>query len=136
MKKLLLITFIFTSFILTAQINIKGIVVDALTNETLIGANVIIQQTNKGTATNFNGEYQITCQCALPTILRVSYLGYKTLDIEIQSSNPPPIKLFSNSKKLNEVKVVDSRITQKHVDIDLSKFELRFNIPKFQISTT
>ena len=120
MKKLLLITFIFTSFILTAQINIKGVVVDALTNETLIGANVIIQQTNKGTATNFNGEYQITCQCTLPTILRVSYLGYKTLDIEIQSKNPPPIKLFSNSKKLNEVKVVDSRITQKQKEAALT----------------
>ena len=120
MKKLLLITFIFTSYILTAQINIKGNVVDALTNETLIGANVIIQETNKGTSTNFNGEYQITCQCTLPTILRVSYLGYKTLEIEIQSKNPPPIKLFSNSKKLNEVKVVDSRITQKQKEAALT----------------
>ena len=120
MKKLLLITFIFTSFILNAQNNIKGLVVDALTNEMLIGANVIIQETNNGTATNFNGEYQITCQCTLPTILRVSYLGYKTLEIEIQSKNPPPIKLFIDSKKLNEIKVVDSRITQKQKEAALT----------------
>ena len=47
MKKLLLLTFVLINFSVYAQIYIKGTVIDGLTNETLIGANVIIKETNK-----------------------------------------------------------------------------------------
>ena len=57
MKKLLLLTFVLINFSVYAQIQIKGKVIDGLTNETLIGANIIVKGTNSGTATNFNGEY-------------------------------------------------------------------------------
>ena len=46
MKKLLLLTFILIDFSMYAQIQIKGIVIDGLTSETLIGANVIVKGTN------------------------------------------------------------------------------------------
>ena len=113
MKKLLLITFILINLQVYAQTQIKGTIIDGVTNETLIGANVIIKQTNNGTATNFDGEFLIIYDGILPTTLSVSYLGYKNLEIKISSKNPKPIKLFSDSKNLKEVKVVDSRITQK-----------------------
>ena len=120
MKKLLLLTFILIDFSMYAQIQIKGIVIDGLTSETLIGANVIVKGTNNGTATNFNGEYTIIHKGTLPTTLSVSYLGYKNLDIEINSKTPTPIKLFTDSKNLKEVKVVDSRITQKQKESALT----------------
>jgi len=113
MKKLLLFTFVLISCSITAQIQINGIVIDALTNETLIGANVIIKGTNNGTATNFNGKYTILHNGTFPTTLSISYLGYKNIDVEVSSKNPISIKLFADSKNLKEVKVVDSRITQK-----------------------
>ena len=56
MKKLLLyLNLLLFSNYLYAQDNINGIIVDGLTNETLIGANVFVKNTNLGTATDFNG---------------------------------------------------------------------------------
>ena len=120
MKKLLLLTFLLINFSSYGQIQLKGTVIDGLSNETLIGANVIVKGTNNGTATNWNGEYTIIYKGKLPTTLRVSYLGYKDLDMEINSKNLISIKLFPDNKNLSEVKVVDSRITQKQKESALT----------------
>ena len=120
MKKLLPLLSLLFTLSATAQIQIKGTIIDGLSNETLIGANVIITESGKGTSTNFNGEYSLIYKGDLPTTLSISYLGYKTLEIEITTNNPKPIKLFSDSKNLKEVKVVDSRITQKQKEAALT----------------
>ena len=113
MKKILLLTFILYNTSILGQINIKGLVVDGLTNETLIGASVIIKGTNNGTSTNFDGEYVIKHNDLLPTTLKVSYLGYTDIEIKIKSNTPKPIQLFPSNKQLSEVKVIDNRITKK-----------------------
>ena len=120
MKKLLPLLSLLFTLSATAQIQIKGIIIDGLSNETLIGANVIITKSGKGTSTNFNGQYSLIYKGDLPTTLSISYLGYKTLEIEITTNNPKPIKLFADSKNLKEVKVVDSRITQKQKEAALT----------------
>ena len=121
MRKLLsfflLLLFTFSAI---AQIQIKGKIIDGLSNETLIGATVIIKESGKGISTNFDGEYSIIYKGKLPTILSISYLGYKSLEIEVNSQNPKAIKLFADSKNLKEVKVVDSRITQKQKESALT----------------
>jgi len=83
MKKLLPLLSLLFTLSATAQIQIKGTIIDGLSNETLIGANVIITENGKGTSTNFNGEYSLIYKGDLPTTLSISYLGYKTLEIEI-----------------------------------------------------
>ena len=88
MKKVLLLLFVLINLSVAAQIQIKGIIVDGLTNETLIGANIIVQETNSGTATNFDGLYTIIHKGTLPITLMASYLGYKTVELEINSANP------------------------------------------------
>ena len=120
MKKLITLLSLLFTLSATAQIQIKGTIIDGLSNETLIGANVTLKEIGKGTSTNFNGEFSIMCQVDLPTTLSISYLGYKTLEIEITTNNPNPIKLFSDNKNLKEVKVVDSRITQKQKEAALT----------------
>ncbi len=120
MKRLLLVVFILLDLSITAQIQIKGVVIDGITNETLIGANVIIKETDNGTATNYNGEYKIIHNGTLPTTLNISYLGYKNLDVEITTNNQTVIKLFADNKNLKEVKVVDNRITQKQKESALT----------------
>jgi outer membrane receptor protein involved in Fe transport len=119
MKKLLLLAFLLFSDFIYGQQNISGTIVDGLSKETLIGANVIIKSTQNGTATNFNGVYQLNVP-KLPVNLTITYLGYKTLDVEITTNNPSAIKLFSDSKNLKEVKIVDSRITQKQKEAALT----------------
>ena len=120
MRKLLPFILLLFTFSAIAQIQIKGKIIDGLSNETLIGATVIIKESGKGTSTNFDGEYSINYKGKLPTILSISYLGYKSLEIEVNSQNPKAIKLFADSKNLKEVKVVDSRITQKQKEAALT----------------
>ena len=120
MRKLLPFLLLSFTFSAIAQIQIKGKIIDGLSNETLIGATVIIKESGKGISTNFDGEYSIIYKGKLPTILSISYLGYKSLEIEVNSQNPKAIKLFADSKNLKEVKVVDSRITQKQKEAALT----------------
>lgn len=63
--------------------SIKGKVLDKLTNEPLIGANVFIKGTTRGTATNLNGEFIIPSIPIGKHILVASYLGYTNKEIVV-----------------------------------------------------
>ncbi len=84
---LLLGLFVFCLEHVQAQQNgsISGIITDAQTGEALIGANVIIDGTSLGTATNIDGQYVLTNIPAGSHKVRVSYIGYTDLlqDVEV-----------------------------------------------------
>ncbi|MBT3612634.1 MAG: TonB-dependent receptor [Flavobacteriales bacterium] len=103
-----------------AQIQLSGKIIDGQTKETLIGANVVLKGTNNGTSTNVNGNYILSISGKFPITLEVSYLGYKLIESEVTSKNPNPIYLFPDSKSLQEVRVVDTRITQKQKEAALT----------------
>ena len=113
MNKILIIAFTLIYQVSYTQIQINGTVIDGQTKETLIGANIIVNGSSKGTSTNIKGEYLISILESFPITLSVSYLGYKNTEVKISNKRPKPIKLFPDNKNLQEVKVVDSRITQK-----------------------
>ena len=58
-----------------SQETIKGTVYEQQSRETLIGANVIIPNTGKGTMTDFDGFFQIDVS-KLPIDLEISFIGY------------------------------------------------------------
>jgi hypothetical protein len=118
MYRLLLLLFI--TKIGYSQTKIKGEVIDGQTSETLIGANILIKGAKLGTATDFNGNFILETTKQLPLTLEITYLGYKNKEILIERSNNIKIKLFPNNKRLNEVKVVDTRITQKQKESALT----------------
>ena len=120
MNKLLLLAFTFLIQSAYAQIQLSGTIIDGQTKETLIGANVIVKGTDNGTSTDFNGNYILSISGKLPITLEVSYLGYKLIESEVKSKNPKPIYLFPDSKSLKEVRVVDTRITQKQKEAALT----------------
>ena len=67
---------LFTNFAF-AQRTITGVVTDAETGESLIGANVLVLGTSSGTVTDLDGNYSIE----LPdgsTQLEFSYTGFKS----------------------------------------------------------
>lgn len=68
-----------------AQQVVKGKVKDEQ-GEPLIGANVLIEETFKGTATNSNGEFKFTKLKSETYTFKISFIGYKTLTKEI--TNP------------------------------------------------
>ena len=62
---------------------VRGIVIDAEDKEPLIGASVVIDGTNKGVATNVDGQFALK----LPpdTSLVISSIGYKTKKVHVSS---------------------------------------------------
>ena len=115
-------------FAQTGQGKLAGKVTDAVTGEALIGANVIIMNSDMGTATDINGDYYILNITPGTYNVKFSYVGYgsKTiqdvrvvagitydLDIELQPGIEideivvTDTKLFEENAT-NTVKVVDS----------------------------
>ena len=80
---------------------VKGAVVDE-NNITLPGASVSEKGTNKGTQTDFNGNFSLEVSNE-NAILIVSYLGYKTKEISINSQTQITIQLLEEASNLNEI---------------------------------
>ncbi|SMO80807.1 SusC/RagA family TonB-linked outer membrane protein [Gracilimonas mengyeensis] len=66
-----------------AQSSVSGVITDAATGEPIIGANIMVEGTNKGAATNIDGEYVIEGLSAGNYTLRVRYIGFKEQTQEI-----------------------------------------------------
>ncbi|EOR94611.1 TonB-dependent receptor [Arcticibacter svalbardensis MN12-7] len=88
-----------------AQKNITGKVVDASTNEPIIGASVKIKNTQQGAVTNVNGVFTIP-NAPNNSVIVVSYLGYVTQEVSSNSPQPFTIKLAADAQNLSEVVVV------------------------------
>ncbi len=102
---IILISFAFGTLSMSAQnFNIKGVVTDAVTGETLPGVNVIVKNSSKGDVTDFDGNYKIS---SVPkgSILEFSYLGYKTLEVVVDKEIINAA-LEESSEKLDEIVVV------------------------------
>ncbi|MBN1639119.1 MAG: von Willebrand factor type A domain-containing protein [Ignavibacteriales bacterium] len=80
--KYLLICILFNSLILAQYGALKGKVIDAQAGEILIGANVVIEGTTIGTATDANGEFHIFQIPVGTYTLKSSYIGYATISIK------------------------------------------------------
>lgn len=84
---------------------IKGTVLDAETNEPIIGAQIWLKETPDGTVTNIDGEFQLKVKGGVG-ILIISYIGYKSQEIAINGNQPIVCKLKPDTKVLDEVVVV------------------------------
>jgi TonB-linked SusC/RagA family outer membrane protein len=82
---------------------VKGKVTDAA-GLPLPGANVIVKGTQKGTSTDFDGNY--TINAASGQVLVFSFTGSKTEERTIGQSSVYDVKLSDNNTKLEEVVVV------------------------------
>ncbi|MGZ4118452.1 MAG: carboxypeptidase-like regulatory domain-containing protein, partial [Bacteroidia bacterium] len=85
---------------------IKGTVKDAVTNEAIIGASVLIGP-GKGVVTDIDGNYTIKIDSAGQYTLTVSYVGYTPTKQKIKVSNKTVFANFLlETTTLNEVEVV------------------------------
>lgn len=95
-------------------VDITGNVTDT-NGEPLIGVNVQVKGTNKGAATDFDGNFSLT-DVEEDAVLVVSYIGYQTREIPVNSQISFQIVLESDSQLLDEVVVVGYG-TQKKVNL-------------------
>ena len=105
------------------KFTISGTIMDANTNETLIGVNIIIPQLKTGVTTNEYGFYSITVPQGMHTI-QVASLGYITVEeaISLNTNIKKNFKLLSNETALKEV-IVSGNNTK----IDIKKPEMSVN---------
>lgn len=116
-KNLLLLGFIvLIPFLVRAQATInatvKGKIVDQKTQEPLIGASVLIKGTTNGGITDVNGEFLLNTGQKLPFTLVVSFIGYYSKEVVVNTSTTT-IELLQNEKDLNEVIVVGYTQTRR-----------------------
>lgn len=90
--------------------HITGVVKD-IKGETIIGANIMIKGTGTGVSTNIDGEFSI--EAAAGDELIVSFIGYLTQTIKIDSQKTLNIKLLEDTKTLEEVVVVGYTVQTK-----------------------
>ncbi|MEX0779373.1 MAG: TonB-dependent receptor [Balneolales bacterium] len=77
---------------LAVQETITGSVTDAETGEALPGVNIMVQGTSSGTATDMEGNYELTA-ASLEETLVFSYIGYQTQEVPINGRNEIEIAL-------------------------------------------
>ncbi|MDZ7261780.1 MAG: carboxypeptidase-like regulatory domain-containing protein, partial [candidate division KSB1 bacterium] len=80
---LFILVFLLISNLVFAQGSLRGVITDSLTREPLVGANVYLVGTALGSATNLEGRYRIDRIPEGTYTLRVSYIGYRTKDMEV-----------------------------------------------------
>lgn len=94
------------------QQKLSGRVTDASTGEVIIGANIIIEGTTRGTVTDVEGKFSIDIAAPNEVIL-FSFLGYNTERITYAGETNIEIKLVPDITKLEEVVVVGYGIQKK-----------------------
>ena len=104
MKKLFFcLVMVLFSFVLYGQTNIKGVVVDAETNEPLIGASVSVKGTTQGVITDQNGAFQLNVRST--DVLVFSYLGYTEKEVTVGNRTTIDVMMEPSGVLLEEAVV-------------------------------
>ena len=87
-----------------SQRKITGVITDATTGESLPGVNVKVSGSNKGVASDNNGNFSI--EASPNTVLDFTYIGYSIEKINVGTQLQIKVKLNQNLKNLDELIVV------------------------------
>ncbi|MFL3014157.1 MAG: TonB-dependent receptor domain-containing protein [Candidatus Neomarinimicrobiota bacterium] len=97
-KFVIAVIFSVTSFANAQSSTISGVVADSINGNFLIGANVIIDGTSLGMATDNEGSYSISNISPGTYTIKVSYIGYETSEKELTISDQIETKVDFNLK--------------------------------------
>ena len=109
------------SFSTGAQVTIRGVITDDETGENLIGATVVIKETATGTVTNTDGEFELTFQEPLPFTVIISYVGYVSQELVIDSPGQEiNIGLNPDAYLIDDVEIKGNRLSEKQKESPLT----------------
>ena len=114
MRKLLLMIFVFCSFLLTIeaqQKTITGTVKSAEDGLPIIGATIQVKGSTLGAATDVNGKFQLIVPEG--ATLEFRYVGMKTKEVVVGTSNVVDVQLQYDLLGVDEVVVVAYGVTKK-----------------------
>src|SRR5690625_1335882 len=93
-----------SAFAQNGEHQVNGTVIDS-DGESLIGVNVFVQGTSKGTTTNADGEFSLTVSDE-NSVLVFSYVGFTTQEIAIEGRSTIEVTLQSGTAQLDDLVVV------------------------------
>ncbi|MCU0413866.1 MAG: TonB-dependent receptor [Ignavibacteriaceae bacterium] len=127
MKKLLLLVFLTSYFSYAGTTGkLSGSVKDSQTGEPLVGANIILEGTDYGAATNVDGNFVILNISPGNYSVKISYIGYQAsqvtdVQIVVDQTTLLPVVLTPESIQVDEVIVTASTpMVQKDVTSSIS----------------
>jgi TonB-dependent SusC/RagA subfamily outer membrane receptor len=106
-----IISFLLLSVQLKGQVTYSGTVSDAGNGDVLIGVSVLIEGSNTGTVTDFDGNFEI--QANPGDVLDFSYVGYQAVQINLGDQRVLQVVLEVNQNLLDEIVVVGYGTTKK-----------------------
>ncbi|MDE5924910.1 MAG: SusC/RagA family TonB-linked outer membrane protein, partial [Muribaculaceae bacterium] len=88
---------------LAQKITVTGTVIDEY-GEPLIGATIMQKGTSNGTAADFDGNFELTCDPNATLV--VSYVGYDPMDVHVNGRTHISIEMKENATLLSETVVI------------------------------
>ena len=107
----MMLFFLFSVTVAMAQVLVRGTVVHQ-TGESVIGASIQVKGTTQGTITDIDGKFSLGVPDKKSVIV-VSFIGYATKELQVDTSKPMSIVLEEDTKVLDEVVVVGYQEVRK-----------------------
>lgn len=136
MKKILLFTLILSSFMLFSQViiaqtGVKGVIKDSQTNETLIGANIVVAGSTVGVSADLRGNFKMDLDAGKHTLV-ITYTGYESqsVDVIVESGKYTDLQTVSMEASaigLAGVSIIADRARERETPVAFS------NLNKLQI---
>jgi outer membrane receptor protein involved in Fe transport len=107
---------------------ISGSINDAETNESVFGVSILVKNTVLGTITDSQGKFKLTTKVPFPYTIVVSFLGYKTQELVVESENQNlDIQLVQGALLGEEVVISASRVEESELKspVAIEKLDLR-----------
>jgi hypothetical protein len=101
----MLIGLLFTAVLSAQSITVSGTIVDAETEEPLVGASIVVNGAN-GTVTDLDGAFEYRIPASSKSLI-ISYVGYMTQEIELgEDAGAVPLRIAMQvGSNLSEVVV-------------------------------
>ena len=127
MKKILIAALLFSAQFIQSQSTLKGNVKDTF-NTPLVGVNIVLIDSEKGTNTDFDGNFEVKNITSGTYIVQLSYIGYDTKKKEVVFENDTVVELDftlkESSEKLQEVEITGRRATTYKTEVSYSAARL------------
>ena len=124
--RILQVLFLSLSFVFCQDLSVlTGTVTDKDSGKALVGVNIIIEDSDNGTASDLNGSYTIFIQPG-EVVLNVSYIGYKSERFSIgliEGQNNFNIALSINAVQLSGVEVTGQAVDGSDISMMIDRKE-------------
>lgn len=112
MKFLIYFLFVLSLTTMQAQTIISGKVIDN-NNEPVTGATISIEGTNKGTITDFEGNFILEVEQEFPFYIKISSVGYEAKRVNVSNNNENLLINLQQGTSLDEIVVSASRTPER-----------------------